>query len=143
MVFPNDADITGRFSQWSEETGLQRFWGIGKTGNNVCLVLPTLSENFRSVIIEADEVLWLVDGYSSEPLNNNQYELGPADTTSPGDALRDIAEWSLGRAEASFELGKFGVCAQRAHVAARIGHYIADPVLEERSEIIKEAALSQ
>tara|TARA_R110002124_G_scaffold135753_1_gene298779 strand:+ start:164 stop:595 length:432 start_codon:yes stop_codon:yes gene_type:complete len=138
-----EVELTERFADWSRSAGHQRFWGVGKTGGRLCLVLPTLDEGFRSIILADAGVLWLIDGYASEPLKNQQHRLGEALTLSPGDALRDIAEWCLLLAWESLQAGEFGPAAQRAHVAARIGHYTADGVLEERGTIIKDAALSQ
>jgi len=143
MEFANTTGLMERFGDWSHTEGLSRFWGVGKTGGRVCLVLPTLSKDFRSIIVEEAGYLWFIDGYASEPLENQQNNLGEAETTSPGKALNNIAELCLLLAWESLQAGRFDESAQRAHVAARIGHYTHDDILSERASIIEEVALSQ
>lgn len=143
MEFASTTGLIERFGVWSHTEGLSRFWGVGKTGGRVCLVLPTLSKDFRSIIIEEAGYLWFIDGYASEPLENQQNNLGVAETTSPGKALNDIAELCLLLAWESLQAGRFDESAQRAHVAARIGHYTHDDILNQRASVIEEVALSQ
>ena len=126
MPFSSDT-IVESFGAWANENNFERFWGIAKTGaGQVCLLLPTFSDDYRAVLIEDDLRIHVVFGSSASGFGNFQDEVGDR-LDSPDVIFERSITWLLDTARESFDLDLKYLAHQSAHVAARIAHFINRP----------------
>lgn len=117
-------ELLERFRIWANEVGIERFWGVAKTGDgHVCLLMPTHAADYVALLIEEDDRVSLVCGPAAGRTQNFQHDVGSS-TEDPHQLLTEALSWLMSTGKELISASNVEEGGNRAYVAWRIATYM-------------------
>lgn len=136
-------DLLESFTLWANSNGVERFWGVAKTGDGrLSILLPTLSDDYAAVIIQAPEpdtnLVFIAIGSRLPGAISTDYQIGQVGD-APGMLLRAAVKWLIASARDYGLVEMNEMAREAAHVAARISYFLNDTALELAAVDVKNS----